>query len=226
MNPEESDLLKSFKFWSREKHDAMTSIIGFADLLLDNRAGNLADQQRNFIRNIRNNANKTSQSLRSNRDYLKIRYQAKDIHWEWEAVSLSDVLENILSSTYLYTNKANTIIEISPKVPLVKADSQWLRVALINLIEPSTDFFYHENLRTTISTLHPDSSSIRVQIHSTLILEPEHTSIISIAHPGNCFDLAGRILQEHGSELGLYQFSYSENILALFEFTLPIWEGR
>jgi len=122
-------------------------------------------------------------------------------------------------------NKANTIIERS-QIPLVKADAQWLRIALINLIEPSPEFFYQENLQTTISTLLLDSLSVRVQIHSTLILEPEHTSITSIAYPGNCFDLAGRILQKHDSELRLYQFSHSGNILALFEFTLPVWKGR
>lgn len=226
MNAAESDLLKSFIFWTREKHDAMISIIGFTDLLLDHKVGNLSDQQQEFIHHIRSAATKTAQSLRSNKDYLKLRYQAKDIHWKREAVNLSDVLENALSSTCLYINRANTAIEASSQTPLVRADSQWLRTALINLIEPSPEFFYQKNIQATVRILQVDSLSVRVQIHSTLILEPEHTHITSIACSGNCFDLASRILQKHGSELMLYQFSHSGNRLALFEFTLPVWKGR
>src|SRR5512145_1269511 len=137
MNSQESDLLKLFTIWSREKHDAMISIIGFADLLLDNKTGELSNQQQKFIRNIRNAATKTSQGLRNNKDYLKLRYQQEENYWEWEAVNLSNILESILSSNYLYSNRTNTVVEISPQIPPVKADTQWLRVAFINLIEPA-----------------------------------------------------------------------------------------
>jgi len=225
-----AEMLKLVPLWRHDGLAPLTSIIGYATLLLDSNAENLTEQQKQFIAVIRNVAMRASTSWHNPGDYVKLYFDFEHTNWQLESVQLSKICGTILSNSFKYINKSNVRVDIPADLALVKADSNWLSVAITNLLEPNVGYFYNAEFEASISAQRSDDSHILVRICTGLELpmDENSNSIESISSPGNNLSVANIILDKHGSRLLFKRLRKDNNEYESqgveFEFVLPIWK--
>jgi K+-sensing histidine kinase KdpD len=225
-----AEIVKLFPLWRHDGLEPLTSIIGYATLLLDSNAENLTEQQKQFIAVIRNVAMRASTSWHSTGDYVKLCFDFEHTNWQLESVQLSKICDTILSSSFKYINKSNVRVDIPADLAPVKANSYWLSVAITNLLEPNVGYFYSAAFESSISAQRSDDSHILVVIRAGLELpmDENRNSIESISSPGNNLSVANIILDKHGSRLAFKRLRKDNNEYESqgveFEFGLPIWK--
>lgn len=226
----DTELLRLFPIWRHDGLDPLTSIIGYATLLLENKVENLTEQQKQFITIIRNIAKRAATSWHSPGDYITLRFDFENSHWKWEAIQLSEICDSILSSSFKHISKSNVQVAISDNLPLIKADGNWLSIAITYLLEPSTGYLYNPDFNSSIFAQQSDDNHVVVRVRTglKLSLDEGNNSIESISSPGNNLSVANIILDKHESRLEFRRLNGNadkhESQGTEFEFTLPIWQ--
>lgn len=225
-----AEILALFPIWRHDGLAPLTTIIGYATLLLDGKDENLTEQQKQFITMIRNVAMKACTAWHNPGDYIKLRFDFENIGWKWESVQLSEICNDILSSSFKYMNKSNVRVDVPNDLAAVRADRGWLSAAITNLLEPSIGYFYNPEFRSSISAQKGDDKHILVRISTGLELsmDDNYNSFESISSPGNSLSVASIILSKHGSRLEFRKLKKDntehKSDGTEFMFMLPIWQ--
>jgi len=119
---------------SHELKTPMTAIKGYADLIAQGAVGPINEVQANFLSTIRANVNRMANLVSDLADISRI--EAGKLHLEFEAVSVQDVLQEVIRtvSTQLEEKKQQIIIDLPSDLPSVWCDRNRLIQIYNNLI--------------------------------------------------------------------------------------------
>ena len=142
---QDADRAKS-EFVSLVSHELkvpMTSIKGYADLLIGGAAGDINEAQNGFLNTIRSNVNRMATLVSDLSDISRI--EAGKLQIEPEAVVLQDAITDALRSTESQIKEREQTLELkmSDDLPMVMADANRLAQILINLL--SNAYKYTDN---------------------------------------------------------------------------------
>jgi signal transduction histidine kinase len=142
----EVDRIKS-EFISNVSHELrtpMTSIKGYADLLLLGAAGNVSDQQEHFLSTIKQNADRLSILVN---DLLNIsKLDAGEEHLDLADVDVENVLQGVLRNLQgrsEHEHKAITVtVDVAPDLPTIKGDSNKITQIFTNIVDNAFNYTY------------------------------------------------------------------------------------
>jgi signal transduction histidine kinase len=119
---------------SHELRTPMTSIRGYADLMMKGAVGPLTPQQGEFTRTILNNVERMEVLVSDLRDISRI--ETGQMHLEIEEVRLAEALRNALQATQgqIEARSQHLTVEIPENLPPIRADGARLTQILINLL--------------------------------------------------------------------------------------------
>lgn len=119
---------------SHELKTPMTAIKGYADLIAQGAVGQINEVQANFLSTIRANVNRMANLVSDLADISRI--EAGKLHLEFEAVSVQDVLQEVIRTvlTQLEEKEQQIIIDLPPDLPSVWCDRNRLIQIYNNLI--------------------------------------------------------------------------------------------
>ncbi|MEZ4670120.1 MAG: GAF domain-containing protein [Anaerolineae bacterium] len=172
----EADRVKS-EFVSNVSHELrtpMTSIKGFADLMLMGVAGDMNEGQRGFLNKIKNNADRLSKLVE---DLLDISKLDAGEQLEIETVDLKDVLNtslNTVKSRAENTQKEmNVSVNIGRKLPDIQGDSLKLTQVFTNLIDNAFNYTEAGGSIDISAAVEADGKRVIISIKDTGIGIPE-----------------------------------------------------
>ena len=138
---EDSNRAKS-DFLARMSHELRTplnSVIGFANILLKNKAGNLRDQDVGYLERVLDNGKHLLLLINDILDLSKI--EAGKVQLEWERVDLAHVLTE---TVHQLEPQARSTVALGVDIPAglepVTSDSARLRQIIINLVGNALKF--------------------------------------------------------------------------------------
>lgn len=121
-------------FVAHELKNPMTSIKGYTELLAAGAVGPINEMQANFLNTIRSNVERMATLVSDLNDQSKI--EAGRLRLEYKAVSIADVVDEVLRSTrrQIEEKKQTILVEIPAQLPPVWADRTRLGQVLTNLV--------------------------------------------------------------------------------------------
>ena len=119
---------------SHELRTPMTSIKGYADLLLMGAVGELSDQQRHFMNIIRNNANRLTALVNDLLDISRIETGRMELRFGM--VPIIEIVEQVISTLGGRAQERNLVLEtqVPAGLPAVWADDDRVTQILTNLV--------------------------------------------------------------------------------------------
>ncbi len=119
---------------SHELRTPMTAIKGYSDLLLAGTAGPLNDMQLTFLQTIHNNVGRMATLIADLSDISRI--EAGRIQFEFEALSLASIVDDIVHSSLhqIEARKQRINVEIADDLPPVWGDRNRIAQILSNLL--------------------------------------------------------------------------------------------
>jgi signal transduction histidine kinase/DNA-binding response OmpR family regulator len=231
-------------FVSHELKIPMTSIKGYADLLLSGNFGPINEAQTTFLDTIRNNVNRMSRLVTDLTDVSRM--ESGQLHLATQPIQLAEVVAEVASSTQTQiAEKQQTLVLTMPdNLPDVWADRTRLAQILTNLVS-NAHKYTPENGRITICAEEMNSvneeAEIQPMIHVSVadtglgIKEDEQKAIFSKFFRGS----DDQALQSPGTGLGLnitknlvelhdgriwFESKYREG--TTFHFIIPVANGH
>lgn len=125
---------------SHELKLPMTSIKGYSDLMLSGAAGEVTENQRNFLTTIRNNINRMSTLVSDLADISRI--ESGNLKIEPRAVPVWDVVDEVLNQTKTQFDQKQQMvnIDIQPELPRAWCDRARLAQVLSNLLSNANKY--------------------------------------------------------------------------------------
>jgi signal transduction histidine kinase len=162
----EVDRMKS-EFVSTVSHELrtpMTSIKGYADLLLMGAAGSLDEEQERYIEIIKNNADRLSLLVNDLLDISRI--EQGRVELEIRDLSLAETVTQLMESLEVRFEDEDKVvrvtIDVPPDLPTVQADSDRVTQILMNIVLNAYQYT-PEGGSVTISA-HQEEDGIRVDV--------------------------------------------------------------
>jgi GAF domain-containing protein/DNA-binding response OmpR family regulator/HAMP domain-containing protein len=118
---------------SHELRTPMTSIKGYSDLLVSERFGALSDQQRHFVRVIKNNADRLTALVNDILDISRI--ETGSIRMQFESLDLLQLMRDVVASFrgQLVEKSLELTLDLPPSLPPVCGDEGRVTQILENL---------------------------------------------------------------------------------------------
>jgi signal transduction histidine kinase len=119
---------------SHEMRTPLTSIQGYAELLLDGDAGDLTKEQRDFLRTVRSNSDRLLALINGLLDLARV--ESGRIELERSAVELEPLVQSVARSLrpLISAKQQQLALELAGNLPPVWADADRLTQILTNLI--------------------------------------------------------------------------------------------
>jgi GAF domain-containing protein len=219
---------------SHELKLPMTSIKGYAKLLLMGAAGSLLDQQKDFLGVISNNVDRMDRLVADLLDVSRI--EAGRIRLEIENVQMGDVIDDVIQSvqTHIEKKKQNLTLEVDENLPEIRADYGRMVQIVTNLV--SNAFKYTPeggDIKVMVKPYNGDIEGIVVTVQDTGYGISEEDQIRLFTNffrssdqnirdePGTGLGLSitKKMVETHGGELTL-QSELGRG--SLFTFTVPL----
>jgi signal transduction histidine kinase len=159
---------------SHELRTPMTSIKGYADLLLMGAAGTLSEQQQHFLDIIRNNADRLSSLVNDLLDISRIEQGRAEL--EIQDISIGDLVDDLMASLEgRFAGEVKQVqitIEMPDDLPTVQADYDRVTQIFINIVQNAYQYT-PDGGSVTISG-HREPGGVRVDVADTGIgISPE-----------------------------------------------------
>ena len=166
---EQASLAKS-NFVARMSHELRTplhAIIGFTNLLLQNRSGNLTSFEIDFLQRILNNANDQLQLINTVLDLSKVEAGCMEINLA--PASLDSLVRDVVKHLEGEREKKNVhiAVHIPDTVKTVLTDVAKLKQVLVNLIDNAMKYTEKGNVAIELAVNPVDSQPIRIDISDT-----------------------------------------------------------
>ncbi len=158
------------EFLSRISHEMRTplnSIIGFSDVMIEERFGPIGnDRYRAYLKDIKDAGSHLLSLLNDLLDLSKIEAGKMDLNFE--KVNLNDLTQQSVAIMQAQANAARVIIRtaLSMNVPSVIADPRSVRQIILNLLSNSIKFT-HAGGQVIVSTAATDHGDVMLRIRDT-----------------------------------------------------------
>lgn len=191
----------------------MTSIQGYADLLVSGMAGPLSEKQTGFIATIKNSVNKMKLLVSDLSDISRI--ESGHLRVELSPISIPDTVSSATEGTLteIEKRKHTLQVDVEPNLPDVTADKNRLTQVLVNLV--SNAYKYTPDGGTISIKAWRSNGSVSISVTDTGVgLSPEQ-----ITKLGTKFWRADNGLGQPGTGLG---FAITRNLIELMQGNLDI----
>jgi PAS domain S-box-containing protein len=152
---------------SHEVRTPLHAIIGFTNLLLQNNAGNLSDQDIDFLERILLNAKDQLQLINGILDLSKVEAGCMDLQVERVAIDaiLRDVVKQ-LEAEYHGPN-VDVVLRLPPRVKPTRTDPQKLKQVLMNIVDNALKFTKEGTVTIELVVNAADMQPIRIDVTDT-----------------------------------------------------------
>src|SRR5205823_867100 len=125
---------------SHELRTPLTSVIGYSEMLLAGLAGDLNDEQKDYLKTILEKGESLLRLISSILDLSRI--EARGVQLQRKSVNLDDIVQSAVESVLPQSLKKNLKVtsNVSPSVKTVVVDSDKIRQCVINLLSNSVKF--------------------------------------------------------------------------------------
>ncbi len=200
---------------SHELKIPMTSILGYADMLLKGIVGPINEQQTQFLEVIRNNVQRMQVLVSDLSDISRI--ESGRLYIEIEDVDVPQIVDRVREATIrqIEERKHTLIVEMEPGLPKVKADPKRLEQVMINLLSNAYKYTPDGGRITVRAWRRGDRVAISVSDTGVGMTEEE------IANLGKKFWRADNphVTSQPGTGLG---FAITRNLIELMDGELTI----
>jgi signal transduction histidine kinase/GAF domain-containing protein len=220
---------------SHELRTPMTSIKGYTDLVLRGAAGELNEQQRQFLGIVKANVDRMADLVSDLLDISRI--EAGRLYLEPEPLDLGGVILEISEelSESLRQRELALRVELQPGLPRVYADRRRVVQVLLNLL--SNAYRYTPPGGTITIAVHARDERVQIDVIDTGIGIPEqirakiferfyradHPVVRQQTGTGLGLPIAKSLIEMHGGELTLHS---EVDQGSTFSFTLPVDAGQ
>lgn len=231
-------------FVSHELKIPMTSIKGYADLLLSGNFGSINEAQTTFLDTIRSNVNRMNRLVSDLTDVSRL--ESGQLHLETQPIRLAEVVSDVVAATraQIEAKRQSLALLVPDNLPEVWADRNRLEQILTNLVSNAYKYT-PENGRITICAEEMNSvnedAEVQPMIHVSVadtglgIKEEEQKAIFNKFFRGS----DDEALQSPGTGLGLnitknlvelhdgriwFESKYREG--TTFHFIIPVANGH
>ncbi len=152
---------------SHEIRTPLNSIIGFSDLMIEERFGPIKNERyREYLRDINRSGNHVLELINDLLDLSKI--EAGKLELEFEAVDLNELVSETVALLQPQANGNRIIIRtsLSRAVPKVVADSRSIRQIILNLVSNAIKFS-PTNSQVIVSTVYESNGEVALRIRDT-----------------------------------------------------------
>ena len=163
-NAMKSDFLTKI---SHEVRTPLNAIIGFSDLMLEERFGRIDnDRYRGYLRDIRRSGTHVLDLVNDLLDISKI--EAGKVDLEFDACELNSVVSETVAMTQPAANKERIIIRtsLSAVVPKVVADPRSIRQIVLNIVSNAIKFTKPGG-QVIVSTVYDENGEVVLRIRDT-----------------------------------------------------------
>jgi PAS domain S-box-containing protein len=172
----EVDRIKS-EFVSNVSHELrtpMTSIKGFADLMLMGVAGQVSDPQKTFLVKIKSNADRLSQLVDDLLNISKIDAGEK-LNVEWVDLNelIPSVVQNVQSRAENEKKDMNVTVDVQELLPTVQGDPHKITQIISSIVDNAFNYTYPGGNIIVTAKQQPDEKHILLTVQDTGIGIPE-----------------------------------------------------
>src|SRR5438067_279199 len=125
---------------SHELRTPLTSVIGYSEMLLAGLAGDLNDEQKDYLKTILDKGESLLRLISSILDLSRI--EARGVQLQRNVVDVNDILQAAVESVLpqSFKKKLTVSTEVSPSIQKVQVDPDKIRQCVINLLSNSVKF--------------------------------------------------------------------------------------
>ncbi|MFL5309767.1 MAG: sensor histidine kinase [Myxococcales bacterium] len=125
---------------SHELRTPLTSVIGYSEMLLAGLAGDLNDEQKDYLKTILDKGESLLRLISSILDLSRI--EARGVQLQRNVVDVNDILQAAVESVLpqSFKKKLTVSTEVSPSIHRVQVDPDKIRQCVINLLSNSVKF--------------------------------------------------------------------------------------
>jgi len=125
---------------SHELRTPLTSVIGYSEMLLAGLAGDLNDEQKDYLKTILDKGESLLRLISSILDLSRI--EARGVQLQRNVVDVNDILQAAVESVLpqSFKKKLTVSTEVSPSIQKVHVDPDKIRQCVINLLSNSVKF--------------------------------------------------------------------------------------
>src|SRR5256886_3253298 len=125
---------------SHELRTPLTSVIGYSEMLLAGLAGDLNDEQKDYLKTILEKGESLLRLISSILDLSRI--EARGVQLQRNVVDVNDILQAAVESVLpqSFKKKLTVSTEVSPSIQKVQVDPDKIRQCVINLLSNSVKF--------------------------------------------------------------------------------------
>ena len=158
------------EFLARVSHEIRTplnAIIGFSELMLDERFGTISnDRYRDYLRDINRSGTHVLDLVNDLLDISKI--EAGEQEMNYEAVSLNDVLSEAVAIMQPQANRERVIIRSSlyPKLPDIVADLRSIKQIALNILSNAVRYTQVGG-QVVVSTVYDKNGDVVMRVRDT-----------------------------------------------------------
>ncbi|HKI34735.1 MAG TPA: response regulator [Gemmataceae bacterium] len=152
---------------SHELRTPLNSVIGFTNILLKNKAGNLRQQDVTFLERVLDNGKHLLKLINEVLDLAKV--EAGRMHVELAKVSLDDLVRSTLAGLegHLKGKDVRLIPELPPRMALLETDPGKLKQVLINLVGNAIKFTERGSVTVRVETDPADGRPLALDVIDT-----------------------------------------------------------
>jgi len=234
----EVDRLKS-EFVTNVSHELrtpMTSIKGYADILLMGAAGPVTPDQARFLDVIKNNADRLSLLVNDLLDISRI--ESGRVELIMRPIIVNEMIREVLDMLRGQIDEENKpmalVTDIPAELPLVWGDSQRVTQIVMNLADNAFNYSHPNNTITIRARRLPETPEVQIEVEDTGIgLSPEEQErlfdrfyrgedalVLATAGTGLGLAIARQLAEMHGGRLWLVKSEPGQG--SIFALTLPI----
>ena len=152
---------------SHELRTPLHSIIGFTNLLIGNKSGNLSDQDVDFLRRILSNAKEQLKLVDAVLDFSKI--EAKQMEVEVEPVSIDVIVRDVVEQFEAERRSVDVpiVLCLPPTVAPMQADAQKIKQVLMNIVDNALKFTKRGTVTVELILSPGNRQPIRIDVTDT-----------------------------------------------------------
>jgi len=241
---QEADRVKSnfLATVSHELRTPLTSVIGYSEMLLEGIAGELNDEQREYVRTVMEKGDQLLQLITGILDISRM--EAGEMKIDKHPFDLDEVVTVALSTIAPHARRKKLVMActVPPSLPLVLGDRDKIRQVLLNLLGNAVKFTPEGGkveVAATLAPLLPAADSmraVRVSVRDSGIgVPPEHqkrvfdpffqvdnSSTREYGGTGLGLSIVKRLVEAHG---GVVWVDSEAGKGSTFSFTVPLAAG-
>ena len=185
---------------SNELRTPLHSIIGFGNLLIGSKSGNLSDQEMDFLGRILSNAKDQLKLVNTVMDLSKIEARQMDV--QVEPVSVDGIVRDVVEQFEAErSSDVQIVLSLPPTVAPIPADAQKIKQVLLNIVDNALKFTKRGTITIELILSSGNRQPVRIDVTDTGVgMPPER--INEIFEPFHQLE-SGSNLHPKGTGLGL-----------------------